>query len=432
MSEFTTIHEQGVAVAEPSNKVSMLHVASKPGELSLIGKVLRPMRIVLALTITTVAAVFLWENFSHIHSRQAFINGTLLEIRSPIEGIVHLENVSPGDEVSSGLLLGLIRNRKYYDLQSSCEQYSARIAEDERELDNILQATSQCESKLAKYRELSTVQNALDIEYAKNEVLRFEQEYKDSIEAARFLKEESALTKKLSATGLLPRRTACRDESECLRAEAITQAKLGQFQSAESRLKAAQAGLSVGSNRELSTPANRIEDLERELIQLKLKQIDLRMALNQDRFSFKRALSLRTLDSTVTMKAPDRGVVWSILAKSGELVTPGAAIANMLMPQKRWVEAFVQEKDLHRLHIGGKAKVKLAGTNKRFDATIESIRAGVGRVSAGQPVAVPPPDRARKEIELRLSVDWPHVCVANEFGANQFYGVGRSLEVEFD
>lgn len=431
MSETQVRDAEEIQVRESRTNIGVLAPQSK-AHVSPVSFMLRMLRVFAGLSAVAAAGYFLWANLAQVHSRQAFINGMLIQVRSPIEGIVHLDRVTPGTEVEGAKPLGVIKNRNSRDLETSCDQYTSRIVEDKHELDNLTGAMQQCEGKLSKYKDLMVVQNKLDIQYAQNQYVRYQNEWRDATEASNFGKQESELERKLSNIGALPTRVACKAESDYLRSDQLRQAKWGELQAAEAQLQAAQAGLSVGTNRELSTPANRIEELERELIQLKLKEIDLHMQLSQDEFSLNKAKSMVHLDSSVPMKSPEKGVVWSVLARTGELVTPGATIANILTPDRRWVEAFVSEKDVHRLHIGGKAVVKLVGSNQKFKATIESIRAGVGRISAGQPVAVPPPERERKETELRLTVDWPNVVSSTDFGANQFYGVGRSVEVDFD
>ena len=128
--------------------------------------------------------------------------------------------------------------------------------------------------------------------------------------------------------------------------------------------------------------------------------------------------------SVVTM--PTDGLIWSITGKSGEQANSNALVMEVINPSRIWVDAFFSERHAKELKPGLPATIRSLDSTASWRGHLESIRAGVGRIAYDTTVAIPPPEMAKRQIAVRVDVDWQP-----PFGAVEFFGVGRSVEVKF-
>jgi len=81
-----------------------------------------------------------------------------------------------------------------------------------------------------------------------------------------------------------------------------------------------------------------------------------------------------------------------------------------------------------KLRLGQPAEVRLLdGSNRIYRGWVRSIRGGVGRVTAGADVAVPPDELVRNELEVQVTLDDRGEALAG----GRFCSVGQSVEVIF-
>ena len=129
-------------------------------------------------------------------------------------------------------------------------------------------------------------------------------------------------------------------------------------------------------------------------------------------------------ESVVTM--PEDGLVWTISGKPGEQVDSNGLVMEIINPSHIWVDAFFAERNVGELHPGLAAVISSLDSTAQWRGSLESVRAGVGRLAYDTTVAVPPPEMVKRQIAVRVSAEW-----AQPFGPEAFYGVGRSVQVNF-
>ena len=129
-------------------------------------------------------------------------------------------------------------------------------------------------------------------------------------------------------------------------------------------------------------------------------------------------------ESVVTM--PVDGLVWAISGKPGEQVDADHLVLEVINPDHIWVDAFFSERRVSELHPGLPATVSSLDSTVQWRGSLESVRAGVGRLAYDTTVAVPPPEMVKRQLAVRVDVAWKQ-----PFGPEAFYGVGRSVQVTF-
>ncbi len=89
-------------------------------------------------------------------------------------------------------------------------------------------------------------------------------------------------------------------------------------------------------------------------------------------------------------------------------------------------EPFFAERFAQDLKPGLPAVVRSLDSVALWKGRLESMRAGVGRLAYDTTVAVPPPEMAKRQVAVRVEANWDQ-----PFGATEFFGVGRSVQVTF-
>jgi len=121
---------------------------------------------------------------------------------------------------------------------------------------------------------------------------------------------------------------------------------------------------------------------------------------------------------------PFDGVVWSARVQNGSEVGSQETVLHVIDPKRIWVDAFVNERHTDKFQIGTRVMVRAVDGPEAWTGRVESIRGGVGRVDPEQFVAVPAGDLSRRRVAVRIKLE-----SANPFGASEFFGIGRSVNV---
>jgi membrane fusion protein (multidrug efflux system) len=379
-------------------------------------------------------AFFMWDTFGQLKSRKAFINGSLVPLRAPINGNLKLIPLRPGQVLPDKQALGSLDNPRTADLELNTEHLKAKVIEDEGELATLKSILAERQKLYERFSKMGSLQKNYDVSFAQSRLERLQSERADCQKSRDFASSEAQKWDNLAQAGAVPRLEAERRKSEADRSMDGLLSREADMHQAEAQLQAAKHGLVVDGNRTLSYAHTRLNELETEISDLKLRVTDASTHLKEDQFELKKAEGQLALNKHAELKVPSPGVVWSVATRAGEYLSAGQSVATILDPSDRWVETFVTENDLRRIHLGQRVTVQLPGDPQaKFEGRIESIRAGVGRVNPGQIVAVPPPEKSRNEADLHISLQWPQGSEAAKygFGPEEFYGVGRSVEVIF-
>ncbi len=131
------------------------------------------------------------------------------------------------------------------------------------------------------------------------------------------------------------------------------------------------------------------------------------------------------LQRTGMVDMPFDGVAWAVPAKHGAEVSTRETVVEVLDPKRIWVDAFFAEKNISRLAVGSRVRVKTVDGALRCGGTIEWVRAGVGRIPYEGTAAVNPGEHTKRQVSVRVKLD-PECA----FNSSEFYGVGRNVIVK--
>lgn len=119
-----------------------------------------------------------------------------------------------------------------------------------------------------------------------------------------------------------------------------------------------------------------------------------------------------------------QGVIWSVIARSGEYMASASSLLEIIDKNNVWVDAYFSEKHADNLKPHHPVTIKVIASGEEWEGKIEFIRAGVGRIAFNSPVEIPPESFKERMVVARVSIDTP-----NTFSAQEFYGIGRSVRV---
>jgi multidrug resistance efflux pump len=201
----------------------------------------------------------------------------------------------------------------------------------------------------------------------------------------------------------------------------------------EAELEASALGLDFGGARTMGQPLTRLRELRSEVIDLEQQQQELRRSLEAEKAELVVIDGELRRQNKVQLSAPQSAVIWSIDARPGENVAGGSPILQLVDCRQIWVEAFFDESNAPAFAINQPVKVRLIHGGKLWTGTVETIRAGTGRVTVGDSVVLPPPEISRRQlpvrvITVRVKMDW----ASSDLQPGEFCLAGRSAEVILD
>ena len=275
----------------------------------------RILRVTVLVLVLIGAAMWLKNILTSLESEQAVINAEIIQIRTPITGVLEIDDVRPGMLLPKGQPLFKIENPRFGDRETVAQF-------------NTLQ--TQVESLQA---ELASVRREL-------EVANVEQE-----RARRLYKAE----------------VIARMEKELAETRFVTLRKLEDVKTEQ-----------------LARTTKRAQEME---AQMKMQK-----------------------EAVVTM--PTDGLIWSMTGKSGEQANSNTLVMEVINPSRIWVDAFFAERHAKELKPGLPATIRSLDSTASWRGHLESIRAGVGRIAYDTTVAIPPPEMAKRQIAVRVDVDW--------------------------
>jgi multidrug resistance efflux pump len=130
------------------------------------------------------------------------------------------------------------------------------------------------------------------------------------------------------------------------------------------------------------------------------------------------------LQKEAIVKTADASVVWAVLKKNSECLNVNDEVVQLLRQDDVWVEAFFSERYASKIRSGMQVVVREFGSKRKWTGSVVFVRFGVGRIAYSAPVTIPPQKLKERLIAVRIKVDWESL-----FTPEEFYGVGRSVEV---
>jgi multidrug resistance efflux pump len=400
-------------------------------ENNLRRKFFRWFRILFGAGLMIFAGYLFWQRQTRVISRVGYINAELITIYAPITGTLHLERIHVGSVLPKGFLIGSITNERNPQITIDVENLNSRLRLAQNQLKSVNERLN-ARQRLADFLTKKTQsQISLDIDFFRANVERARSELKQAQANLELARKEAQRFTRLAEEGAVSQQRADQALAEMKAASALVASRQAEVDRSLSALTATQQGLQLDSARTFSFPQIRLLDLQQEITDLIQEKRQLEVSVLTLEQELRKAQLQLNLQRSAQLESPVNSVVWSVNIRTGELGVPvntGTAILQLLDCHEIWATALVTERANRKLRLGQPAEVRLLdGSNRIYRGWVRSIRGGVGRVTAGADVAVPPDELVRNELEVQVTLDDRGEALAG----GRFCSVGQSVEVIF-
>jgi len=348
-------------------------------------------------------SVFLWTTFINVKSRDSIIEVKTLAIKSPIAGVISNLDVVAGDIVNNKQSLFEVNNNiipkpRVGDLEIELSRLQSELAsaENKKVRDTILVNESRVDQNN---------QFTLQVQRQTEELNTLKRSKTQAIQEAEFAKREYLRKKALYDQGAYAFDLVDRAETTMKKANEEIRLIQNRIQAQEKVLQAAQRNLTLIATRGGADPEARLRDsliasLETEdniaLYKFKIKELNRQIETAKKEY----------IQSTFAkLLSPVNGVVWKVDLQSGSGVKEQENVLYLLDCNRRWVNAYVREGDLKRIHIGQRAEIKLFGSEQTLSGRVSLVRSGVGRTSEGSDFLPLLPINIYRESQVKISID---------------------------
>jgi len=384
------------------------------------------------LVVTLGVGLIIWSfrliqtRLTSVVSRDAVINGVLTDLKAPAEGTVSKLSVDTGQMISQGNPIITLNNErvsqlKLQEITSQLNEKQTALQRAEAKLNrqlSMVQLVSRDQQNQSHLETLAAQDAVAEVEATLQGAKARYQIAQTSYNRSKFLRTEGALAQtELDA--------AQRELEESKNQVGSLEARLNVMRSHQ---QATGLGLYLSRSSSNSDPNIRLQELQldigdqRNVLQNLVQSIkDAQAELFQAQADVKR-------QQKVVVKAPTNGVIWRLSAQPGKFVQPGESIGQILDCNRRWVDVFVDEQGVRSLQPGTPATVELYGSGSEvLQGRVSLVRSGIGRLAAGEDVAVPITPNLPRNTQVRVDLD-PSTKKGNP---NLFCYVGYTGRVTF-
>ncbi len=405
-------------------------------ELSSRALFFRIIRIVFAVFIILFGVYLVHDKTSKVSSLQGFINGDLVSVNAPIKGhIKFAKHFQQGQLVRPGAELATITNNYedyISDLELKKQEILSRIQANQRHLRSLENIIGQRKALLGGFKQGAFSQKDLRVSYEKNRLKQYQKDVDEAESAYKLAKVEAWRLSQLLPNGYVSQSDVDKANSKLKQTEAARDAKLALLQQASSQLKAAERGVQVEGSQTASYQEVKRNDLEVEILNLEQQKAEAQLQIDLNNAELQKLDKQLQLQKEVKLTAPFEGVIWSIVAKSDENIESGKSVMKLINCRERWVEAFVSERDVSDMYVGAPVKVvSLNADGQSWDGIIKSIRGGDSRIRVGDDTDILPPELIRRQVALKVEVDWGEGPEQSKIKPREFCMLGTSVEVRF-
>lgn len=361
-----------------------------------------------------------------IISRDAVVNGVLIDVKTPAPGIVAQLTTKTGDSVKSSQTIATLKNDRVSKLDN--QEIISKINEQQAELDA---ATARLNG-LLKLLQTVKVEHHNQVQLATKNAQESVNQVASDLKAVqakhRLAKLDYKRTEFLVSEGALSKAVLDKATLDMQEQAALVDSLKAKLAASKTNQSATQLNLSLGQSRSGYDPNVRKQELQIEIDEqthkiktLKQTVKNAQAELEQAQADFKRQLQ-------VTVKAPSSGVVWRLVTQQGKYMESGETLGQVLDCQRRWVDVYVDEQAVRSLQPGTLANIELYGSGSQvLQGKVSLVRSGVGRLAAGEDVAIPISPNLPRNTQVRVELD----ADANKGEANLFCYVGYTGRVTF-
>lgn len=397
------------------------------------GQRLPSRSLVSNLLIATVSAVLLvWTvrllqtRLTSVISIDAVINGEMIDIKAPEQGVVSKMTLATGDKVASDQPLLMLKNDQVSELQfqeinTRLGDRRAELQRSQARLDQLFLLAQGAESdNQAQYRfENVEAQGSID------EMLSDLKEAESKLALAQ---KNRARAVELQTEGVISLANLDIANAEVEQQQAKVSSIRNRLSTLRANQQAVESGLTLERTRSNYDPRIRLQELNLQISDQQQVVQSLAQSIQDTRAELTQAKRDAERKQEIGIKAATAGVIWSWSVRPGTYVQRGESLGQLLDCSRRWVDAIVDEKTLQSLQIGTPAAIELYGdADRSLQGTVSMIRPGLGRQAPGGDVTLPMPANTPRKAQVRVAL-----APDNKPDVKRLCYVGHTAKVTFD
>lgn len=360
--------------------------------------------VILSIGLIIWAIRLLQSKFTSINSLDAVVNGVVIDIKTPQEGIIKTLNASTGSIIEKDSLLLSVENDQVSNLQ--VKQISSRLSSQKSQLAIAEGQLKQLLSLTESLQSDDKNQKRLEVSDYSDRVEQYESDLRGVIARLK-------LTQVNYDRAVLLQKEGAYSQSVLDLAKVELQARQSEVESLEARRQsvltnreAASFGLTLDRTRSNYDPRVRLEDVQLQIDNLQRTIVSLRQSISDAQGELTEAEADVERRRNAIVKAPVSGVIWKLDARKGQLIRQEKSVGQMIDCSRRWVDVYVEEQSIESIQIGMPAKIELYGASKLvLNGKVSLIRSGLGRFNAGEDVAITIPQNLPRTTQVRVELD---------------------------
>lgn len=345
---------------------------------------------------------FIQTKMTSVTSVDAVINGLVTDVNAPQKGTVTDLAIKTGDIVIQGKTLMSLRNDRVS--QTPVEQAASKLRDKQAELVQAKSTLTVLYSMKAELSRDRQQRNEMDVLEVQTTLERSEADLKEEEALYGLAETNRKRSEMLWNEGAINRADLDRYTSEVIQRQARIAALKSRIDESQTRLVATEKGYrTMGSSYD---PIARSQELSLRIMEQERKIQVLNQEIRSAEAELVQARADIQRNQLVEVKAPTQGLVWKMTAQPNKYVEEGSQLGQLLDCNNRWVDVYVEESAMRDIRPGMPAEIELNGTADRvLEGKVSYIRSGVGRLQAGQDVAVPIAANMPRTSQVRVELD---------------------------
>ncbi len=346
---------------------------------------------------------YLQARMTSVISVDAVVNGALVELKAPEEGVVEPLVFRTGDAIAKDSPIFRITNSRTSEVKP--QELLSRLKQQQFELMGAQSQLLQQQKMLSLVSRDASQQIRLEDSEMGLQIQQLQSELEGGRSRLKLAELNYQRLAALKRQGAVPTIDVDIAKSEY-------DQRFSEVRSLETRIAAQQVnqkavgqGLTLTRTRSNYDPSVRKQELELQILAEQQEVLLLGQALRNTQAEFLKVRAETQKKQLSQVNAPANGVLWDLLAQPGQFVQQGDPLGRMMDCEQRWIDAVVDENALGSLQIGTPASVQLHGAdNIVLQGEISMIRGGVGRLVAGQDVLTPLQRNLPRHTQVRVTL----------------------------
>jgi multidrug resistance efflux pump len=326
-----------------------------------------------------VASAAVFTHLFTTRSRDAVVEADVIDLATPIAGVLETLSVDVGTSVGAGQTLGVVESSRAD--ASDMERLSTALNTSESDLQRTDRELELLNQQLKDYARDAADQRRFELERLNNQLAAVSAELSREQQEVSYSERDLKRQEELFRAGAVAERVVDRARTSLAQNKqqlAGIQARIG---AVTSQKQAAERDLSLDRTRGNIDPTPRLQETKLRQQLLTSQRLTQQKRVSGLESELRNAKQLLQKRREAVIKAPRAGVIWRLLARSGDDLKAQQKVIRMVDCKRRWLITTVSESTLSRLKIGSPASIDLAGEALNLNGRVDLIRSGIDRLS---------------------------------------------------